>query len=188
MSPSVVQPLSPGRYKVQFTASAEFHHKLERLRALIGSKVPDCDLAAVIEQAVTEKLERLEARRFALTRAPRKVSGHPRGHKGPAETDATETCPSASSRHIPATIRRAVWERDGGRCRYLDEQSRRCKERDQLEFHHGHPFGLGGEHSVQNIALMCRVHNGYLAECDYGREAIERHRSPRHGGSPAAAG
>ena len=77
VSPSVLQPLSPGRYKVQFTASAEFHHKLERLRALMGSKVPDGDLAVVIEQAVTEKLERLEAVRFARTKAHRKPSGSP---------------------------------------------------------------------------------------------------------------
>jgi hypothetical protein len=61
VSPPVLQPLSPGRYKVQFTASAEFHRKLERLRALMGARVQDGDLAAVIEQAVTEKLERLEA-------------------------------------------------------------------------------------------------------------------------------
>ncbi len=153
VSPSVVQPLSPGRYRVQFTASAEFHQKLERLRALMGSKAMDGDLAVVIEEAVTEKLERLEARRFARTRAPRKVSGRPR---------------QGQARHIPAAVRRAVWERDGGRCRYVDEQSRRCKERDQLNFHHGHPYGLGGEHSVQNIRLMCRAHNDYLAECDYG--------------------
>ena len=33
VSPSVVQPLSPGRYKVQFTASAELYRKLEQLRA-----------------------------------------------------------------------------------------------------------------------------------------------------------
>jgi hypothetical protein len=103
LSPAVVQPLSPGRYKVQFTASAEFHHKLARLTALMGSKAPDVDLAAVIEQAVTEKLERLEARRFAQTRAPR---------KGPAETN-TEPGISHSSRHIPAAVRRAVHERDG---------------------------------------------------------------------------
>src|SRR5258706_8014370 len=57
VSPPVVQPLSPGRYKVQFTASAAFHDKLERLRALVGSSMPDGDLAAVIEQAVTEKLD-----------------------------------------------------------------------------------------------------------------------------------
>ena len=90
--PPVVQPLSPGRYKVQFTASAEFHQKLERLRALMCSRgrLRGCDLAAVIEQAVTEKLERLQATRFARTRAPR---------KGPAETKPE---PSPSARHIPA--------------------------------------------------------------------------------------
>ena len=80
LPPAVVQPLAPGRYKVQFTASAELHDKLERLRALMRSQVPDGDLAAIIEQAVTEKLERLEARRFARTNAPR---------KGLSETDTS---------------------------------------------------------------------------------------------------
>jgi 5-methylcytosine-specific restriction endonuclease McrA len=173
VSLSVVQPLSPGRYKVQFTASAEFHHKLERLQALMGSNGLEGDLAAVIEQAVTEKLERLEARRFARTN-PRKVSGRPR--------------PSPSSRHIPAPVRRAVYERDGGRCRYVDEQGRRCKERDQLQFHHRHPYGLGGEHSVQNIRLMCRAHNDYLARCDYGWKAMANHRRPRDRASHAPSG
>ena len=63
--PAEVQPLAPARYKVQFTASADLRNKLERLRALLRSEVPDGDLASIIEQAVTEKLERLEARRFA---------------------------------------------------------------------------------------------------------------------------
>jgi hypothetical protein len=194
VSRSVVQPLSPGRYKVQFTASAEFHQKLERLRALMGSRVPDGDLAVVIEQAVTEKLERLEASRFARTRAPR---------KDPAETEelsrfvlvpervrkmTTRTRLSPSSRHIPAAVRRAVHERDGGRCRFVDERGRRCPERDRLEFHHRHPFGLGGDHSVANVELMCRAHNAHLAECDYGREAMASHRRPGSRASPAAAG
>jgi hypothetical protein len=68
----MVEPLSPARYKVQFTASAELRNKLERLQALMRSQVPDGDLATIIEQAVSEKLERLEARRFAKTKAPRK--------------------------------------------------------------------------------------------------------------------
>jgi 5-methylcytosine-specific restriction endonuclease McrA len=189
MAPAVVQPLSPGRYRVQFTASAEFHRKLERLQAL-GSRVPDgsgCDLAAVIEQAVTEKLERLEARRFARTKALR---------KRPAETDPSrsslhvpaEPMPSPSSRHIPATVRRAVNERDGGRCRYVDKQGRRCQERNRLEFHHRHPFALGGDHSVENVRLMCRAHNAYLAECDYGSEAMVRHRDRPGRAAKATAG
>jgi hypothetical protein len=176
VSPSVIQPLSPGRYKVQFTASAELHRKLERLRALMSPRATDGDLAAVIEQAVTEKLERLEASRFARTQAPR---------KGPAET---ETDSPPSSRHIPAAIRRAVSERDGGQCRYVDAEGRRCPERDRLEFHHRRPFGLGGGHSVVNVGLMCRAHNVYMAECDYGKEAMARHRHAPSRTSPAPAG
>ena len=44
-----VEPLSPGRYKVQFTASAELRDKLERLTALMRSAVPDGDLGAIID-------------------------------------------------------------------------------------------------------------------------------------------
>jgi HNH endonuclease len=167
VSASIVEPLSPGRYKVQFTASAELHHKLERLLALMGSRGPDGDLVAVIEQAVTEKLERLEAQRFARTKAPRKDL---------ATTEA-ETGPELrSTRHIPAAVRRAVRERDGDRCRYVDERCRRCPERNRLQYHHRHPFGLGGDHSISNVQLLCRAHNAYVAECDYGRETMARHR------------
>jgi hypothetical protein len=160
--PAVVEPLSPARYKVQFTASAELRHKLERLSALMRSEVPDGDLAAIIERAVTQTLERLEARRYASTSAPR---------KGLEDTDT-----SPASRHIPAAVRRAVRERDGNRCRYVDEQGRRCSARDQLEFHHLHPFGLGGDHSPGNLRLLCPSHNLYVAERDYGLAAMSRHR------------
>jgi hypothetical protein len=185
-SRSVIEPLSPGRYKVQFTASADFRNKLERLRAL----APDGDLAAVIEQAVTEKLERLEARRFARTKAlnnrqvPPPAMPRPH-HEGPEQTKKAHPGPS---RYIPAAIRRAVHKRDQGRCSYVDEQGQRCPERNRLQYHHRHPYGLGGEHSVANIGLMCRAHNAYLAECDFGTEAIARHRraeEPSHASASA---
>jgi hypothetical protein len=161
--PATVQPLGPARYKVEFTASAELHDKLERLQALMRSSVPDGDLAKIIDAAVTEKLERLEARRFAKTRSPRKSL---------AETD-----PTPSSRTIPAAVRRAVHERDGGRCTFQDARGRRCTARDRLEFHHHRlPFGRGGEHSVYNVRLLCRAHNQLLAELEYGEEKMARFR------------
>ena len=126
------------------------------------SQVADGDLGAIIEAAVTEKLERLEARRFATTTPPRK--------------DLSTTDTSPSSRRIPAAVRRAVHERDGGRCRYVDASGRRCEARHHLEYHHLHPFGLGGDHRPENIRLMCAQHNAYLAEHDYGREAMARFR------------
>jgi hypothetical protein len=161
---AVVEPLSPARYKVQFTASAQLKDKLERLSALMRGEVPDADLAAIIERAVTEKLERLEARRYARTSAPRKA------------LSGTETAPT--SRHIPAAVRRAVARRDGIRCSYVDERGQRCSARDRLEFHHRHPFGIGGDHSPANVSLLCSSHNRYMAERDYGRAVVSR-RSPR---------
>ena len=124
--------------------------------------VPDGDLGAIVEQAVTEKLQRPEARRFARTQAPRKT--------------LSQSQTSPTTRQIPAAVKRAVYERDGGRCRYEDERGRRCTARQGLEFHHRRPFGCGGDHSVANVSLACKCHNGYLAEVDYGREAIARHR------------
>ena len=48
--------------------------------------------------------------------------------------------------------------------------------REGLEFHHRHPFAFGGHHSPDGMALLCRTHNALLAEIDFGRETMERHR------------
>lgn len=154
-----VEPLAADRYKVQFTAGAAFRDKLKRLQDLS----PGCDVAQVIEQAVTERLERLEAKRFARVKKPRK------------SLKDTDTTPS--SRYIPAPVRRAVHERDGGRCTFRDESGRRCTARSNLEFHHhGRPYGRGGEHSTSNVRLMC------AAQRPAGRARL---RAGRHGALPA---
>ena len=65
-TPPVIEPLAPARYRVQFTASAELRDKIARLTALM----PGNDLASIVDAAVTEKLERLEAKRFGKTKKP----------------------------------------------------------------------------------------------------------------------
>jgi hypothetical protein len=138
---------------------------LERLQALMRPTVPTGDLAALVEIAVAEKVERLEARRFGRTKTPRKT--------------VRDVDPDPSSRYIPAEVKRAVSERDGYQCTFRNRLGRRCPERGWLEFHHQHPHGLGGDRSIQNICLMCHAHNEYLAELDYGRELIVGHQQRR---------
>jgi hypothetical protein len=131
----------------------------------MGSRALDGDLAAVIDHAVSETLARLEARRFAKTKAPRK--------------SLTQTDTAPASRHVPAAVRRTVRERDGNHCGYVDSQGRHCSERDRLEFHHRHPFGMGGTHDPGNVGLLCRAHNQLLARSDYGLRATGRPSKPR---------
>jgi len=107
-------------------------HLGEVVRDLLG--MAERDMARMIDAAVTEKLQRLEARRFALTATPRRTLG------------GTDT--RAANRHVPAAVRRAVFRRDGGQCRFVDRQGRRCPARSGLELHHRHPYACGGDHAV----------------------------------------
>jgi hypothetical protein len=129
------------------------------------------DPAVVIEAAVTEKLERLEARRYAAVKAPRKT------------LEGSDT--SAEGRYMPAALRRFVCERDGNQCSFVDAGGRRCNERGRLEFHHRSPYGLGGDRSPENVCLMCHEHNAYLAELDYGREKMHQYRRKDRVSEPA---
>ena len=118
----------------------------------------NCDLAVIIEKAVTEKLERMEARRFGKTRTPRK------------SLDRTDA--SSGSRYIPAAVKRIVVGRDRDQCTFVNAAGRRCGSRGGLEFHHDEPYALGGDRSPDNIRLLCRAHNGYLAESTYGKDVM----------------
>jgi hypothetical protein len=48
---------------------------------------------------------------------------------------------------------------------------------------------MGGDHSPENISLLCPAHNRYVAELDYGKAAVKgreisREETPR---APASA-
>jgi 5-methylcytosine-specific restriction endonuclease McrA len=73
------------------------------------------------------------------------------------------------SRHIPAAVKRSVWNRDGGWCAFVGNNGR-CTETGFLEFHHIMPYADGGETSVENLELRCRPHNAYEAEKYFGGE------------------
>jgi hypothetical protein len=166
--PGAIEPLGRGRYKVQFMASAAFCERVERLKALMLSAIPDGDLARIIETAVTEALDRREARRFAKVKAPRKTL---------ADTDTA----ASTSRYLPAPVRRTSHSADDGRCRFVGPGGRRCASMRQVEFHHVLPWARGGDRSPDNIRLMCRTHNAYLATKDYGEVVMARFRKSRGG-------
>jgi hypothetical protein len=70
-------------------------------------------------------------------------------------------------RYIPAHIKHFVWRRDEGQCSFVLPSGGRCDERRFLEFDHIQPFALSGEHSEDNIRLLCRMHNAYRASQTY---------------------
>jgi 5-methylcytosine-specific restriction endonuclease McrA len=157
-APFKLEPLSVSSYRIQFTASAELYAKLEKARELLSHAVPIGDLAALFERAIDELLERETKRRIGAGR-PRKRRTLKRG-----------------SRHVPAEVKRAVWERDASQCTFVDGEGRRCSERRFLTLEHRHPFALGGLPTVENLCLLCASHNAYTARQVFGQEHISKKR------------
>ena len=63
---------------------------------------------------------------------------------------------AASGRARPKAIRRLVWQRDGGRCTYVDPRSgRRCASSHLLQIDHVLPYALGGVTETGNLRLLC---------------------------------
>jgi hypothetical protein len=165
---NVLAPLAESRYRVQFTAGEALHARITRAQALLRHQIPDGDLAAVFDRAMTLLLRDLERARYAATPAPRKT--------------AAEADPTPSSRRIPDPIKREVWTRDEEQCTFRDREGRRCPARERLEFHHLTPFAQGGDHSASALTLRCASHNAYQADLDFGAAFMaERRAAPRKG-------
>lgn len=61
--------------------------------------------------------------------------------------------PSETARpHIPESLRRAVYERDGYACLH-------CGAADRLSLDHIHPFSRGGADTLDNLQTLCRPCN-----------------------------
>ena len=147
-----LQPLAPQRFALQVTIGQATHDKLRRAQELLGHRIASGDLEQVLDLALDALIRRLEHAKFAATDKPR----------------AARQRPTAGKRHVPAHVKRAVFERDGGRCTFVGDSGRRCDERRGLELDHVDPFARGGEARPDRMRLLCRAHNQLAAECTYG--------------------
>ena len=77
-----------------------------------------------------------------------------------AGVSAVAATSRASGRAIPKAVRREVWQRDGGRCSYMDPRTgRRCASRHLLEIDHRIPYARGGGAERANLRLLCAAHH-----------------------------
>jgi 5-methylcytosine-specific restriction endonuclease McrA len=225
------EPLSPQRYKVQFTAGEEYVKLVEEAQALLSHSAPRATLDEIHLRAMRALVAELKRRKHAVVARPQKCGAestdasrsttervsapksapapeHPQSHtksgqqsevmsehshfdtesrqqsevepecsqagaKSGHQSEVEPECPRRRGRHVPAAVRRAVFERDEGRCAYVDALGRRCAETHRIELHHLKAFALGGEHTEDNLTLRCHAHNALAGEQDFGREFIE---------------
>jgi len=167
VSPGRIRSLAPERYEVRFTVSAETRAKLREAQDLLGHAVPTGDIAQVVDRALTLLVENLRRRKWAARRPTKATVAVERKQAGSEEKQVGSEEKLARSESV-AAVRRDVWIRDGGRCRFIASDRRRCAATRRLEFHHVHPDAAGGPFTVENIELSCRAHNGHEVDRFFG--------------------
>ncbi|WP_394836772.1 HNH endonuclease [Pendulispora rubella] len=160
---SRVEALSPERYKVQFTATAELKSKIDQIADLMRHANPSGDLAVIMDRALDLLLVELEKRRLGRTK------------RTPPKRAAKNTRPG----YVTRAVRREVFERDGARCTFVDETGRRCESCTFLELDHIDPRARGGPDSASNLRIRCAAHNSLAAEHHFGRHHVERKKSEK---------
>ena len=186
-------PLSPGKYGVKITVDEATHSQLEQLQHLLRHRVPNGDIAVIIELGLKLLLGKTMKERFGV-KVPSSQATSPTTSASNVTATSSEThfalqpvaatkakAPKRNSRYIPRAVRREVYERDQGQCTYVSADGKRCEERGFAENHHDHPFAWGGEATVGTIKIICRSHNALLAEQDFGRAHMQSKRSQRRG-------
>jgi hypothetical protein len=157
--PEVVKPLTPELRRLNVTVSADFMAELAQVRAALSHKCPSGDFESVVREAFKLVLDR-DRKRKALTDRPRAHSG---------------AC-GENDRYVPAAVKRAVWERDQGRCTWPMGDGDVCGATHRLEFDHDLEVALGGKPAIGNIRLLCKSHNLMKAERHLGRELMAKFR------------
>jgi hypothetical protein len=157
--PEVVKPLTPELHRLNVTVSADFIAELEQVRAALSHKCPGGEFEQVVREAFKLVLER-DRKRKALTDRPR----------------AQSETPGENDRYVPAAVKRAVWERDQGRCTWPMGDGEVCGSTHRLEFDHDLEVALGGKPTIGNVRLLCKSHNLMKAEQHLGRTFVAKFR------------
>lgn len=172
-------PAPAERFLIKVTVEKSTHEKFCRAQVLLSHSVRSGDVAELLDRSFEALIEKLEKRRLGVVRPSRQAAPLQEGNR---------RIRTKGSRHIPARIRRAVWERDEGRCTFVGAKENRCEARRHLEFDHVVPVALGGVASIGGLRLRCRAHNQFEAERTFGREFMEDRRNKGRGPADQGVG
>ena len=158
-----VRPLGNGRYELKALIDAECQRGLEQLTGLLSHVDPRMTVGQLVGRLVREALDRHDpSRRRPRTGSRPAVSATSTAQTRPGCDGHAAPAPKsrASGRAIPAAVKREVWQRDRGRCRYVDPHTgRRCTSRHLLQIDHVLPYTLGGGSDPANLRLLCHAHH-----------------------------
>lgn len=176
--------------EIKIIADQKMLADLNRLKEVWSHTMPGSNYSQLIQRLAASAVEALDpvlkakrASARAEKRAESALDQNSDSCCAPDENELKLNNPKINesrSRNVAATVRHAVWVRDGGRCTFTNEQTGEiCDSKHYVELDHIKPFANGGEHRVENLRLRCRAHNHRHSIETYGSQTANRWRAGR---------
>lgn len=153
--PPNVEPAAPEEYDLKLRIDCAFHDEIQEACALTQHTNPTGDLLVLMRAGIRALIKERKKRKYGATDKP---ASNPRPSKDPG--------------YVTAATRRAVVARDGLQCAFLGTEGHRCASRKKLEFDHVALRARGGSGDTENIRILCRTHNDYLARKALGERFV----------------
>ena len=150
-----LEPLTAEFARLHVTVSKAFLQKLARSRDALSNTDPNASIAEVLEAGLDLVLAR-DLKRKAIV-------GRPQAKPRPTTTD-----------RVPASIRRAVFLRDGFKCQFRLPNGEICGSTWRLQVDHIFPRALGGPSTLENCRVACGDHNVVAAREIFGDAWIDQ--------------
>jgi 5-methylcytosine-specific restriction endonuclease McrA len=153
---SEVQPLTAALRRLHVTVSREFLAKLAAARDALTHSHPGASDEEILAAGLDLLLSRDAKRKGLVARPQTKLR-------------------ASNPQRVPARVRRAVWQRDGGCCSWRLDSGGVCGSTRRLQLDHVTPLALGGTSTVENVRLLCATHNVLAARRVYGDACMSRY-------------
>ena len=160
--------------------------QVKRPRTTLAAATPPMEAALAAATALMEShyppaSPHVEAQGVTSTSQKATPTQAPR-ESTPLALAPTEPPPARRTGHretIPASVRRAVWARDQGRCSWPLDGGGCCGSTHRLELDHIIPWAEWGPSTLENLRVACAAHNSLAARRAFGAPCVERYRSGR---------
>jgi 5-methylcytosine-specific restriction endonuclease McrA len=159
--PEITEPMTAQLSRLHLTVTRGLLAKIEAAQLALSHAHPNATITDLLELGVETALAQ-DAKRKGLVKRPRR----PRVETPPV---------SPASDHIPAEVRRAVWERDRGCCQWKLANGELCGSGYRLQYDHIQPRAKGGKTTIANVRVLCQRHNLLAARLAYGEKLMRRY-------------
>jgi hypothetical protein len=184
---NTAEPITAELRRLHVTVSRRFLAKLDAARAALSHAHPGAGVEKVLEAALDLLLDAHAKKKGVVKRprtTPKAVAGADQGDRSEVSTvpandeahaDSASRRPASESRYVPAAVRREVWIRDAGRCKWPLAAGGICGSTLRVELDHQVPRALGGPSTASNLRVLCKVHNDLAARQAFGDAWMDRY-------------